>query len=75
LQGDDGPDELHGGGGSNNRLYGNKGNDDLYSINGNTSDVFVGGDGFNTCHGDWNRSTGAHDDTSGCDVKYWTYFG
>jgi hypothetical protein len=73
LQGDDGYDVLSGGAGTNNRIFGNNGNDELRAQNGNTTDHFVGGNGFNTCYGDWDDSSGAHDETQGCDVKVWNH--
>jgi len=73
LQGDGSADTLAGGGGANNRIFGNDGDDELRAVNGNTTDNFNGGNGFDVCRGDWDDSSGNHDATTSCEQKIWNH--
>ena len=76
IQGGNGPDTLQGQGGQNNDVRGGDGNnDDVRAQNGYTSDHLSGGPGSgDRCAGDWDVSSGQHDQLdSSCEFKIWQY--
>ena len=67
LEGERHDDEIHGGEG-NDTLQGGSGNDKLYDADGHVGDLINGGNDVDiVCRGDWDDSSGQHDDIFNCD--------
>jgi len=74
FEGNDGDDVIYLEGGQNNQGWGNDGNDYVTASNGYFTDNLFGGEGDNdTCRGDWDDSSGAHDDMHDCEVRVWVH--